>query len=219
VLVIGGHRGTTNGTWQVDLGLSIYTEPCSTALVLGGLVLVLRRGSSDLHAAAAGALLGYAVTVRLSDVLIVSVVLVWLAAVGRMRAALWLAGAAAAFAPLVLVYWPKGYASLGPPTFPEHPFSLSYVPDAWTETLLWRPVVLLVLLPLAVVGTRRVERAVAFLLWGCVAVTAAFFSLYQETPEHPRFFFVVLPIVLVLWAAGAAEVTALLRRRTTIGAG
>jgi hypothetical protein len=217
-LLLGGHRGTENGTWQGELGLSIYTEPLSTALVLGGLTLVLRPGSSTLDVTVAGALLGYAVAVRLSDVFVLGCVVVALAAWGRVRDAAWMCGAAAAFAPLVLAYWPKGYAELEPPTFPAHPFSISYVPDAWTDTLLWRPTVLLVLIPLALVGIRRASRPAAILLWSCVAVTAVFFSLYRVTAIHPRFFFVVLPIVLLFWAAGAAEVGAAVRRRTTIGA-
>jgi hypothetical protein len=39
-----------------------------------------------------------------------------------------------------------------------------------------------------------------------VAATAAFYTVYALTPIHPRFLFVVLPIVLVFWAAGAAVI-------------
>jgi hypothetical protein len=204
VLVLGGHRGTLNGTWQTEIGVSVNVEPLSTALVLGALVLVLRARVRDVDAALAGGLLGLAVAVRLSNALIVLCVVAALA-IRRREAAVWAAAAAAAFAPAVLAYWPKGYAALEPPTFPEHPFALRYAQHAWTGSLLWRPVVLLVLVPLAILGTVRVTRWTAALLWSCVLTTALFFTFYEETPEHPRFLFVVLPIVLVLWAAGAAE--------------
>jgi hypothetical protein len=207
VLVLGGIAGTRNGTWQIELGLSLYTEPASTALVVVALALVVRERPRPVDAALAGALAGFSVAVRLSNVLIVACIVVWLL-VRRRSLAAWAAGAAAAFAPLVLAYYPKGYASLAPPIFPEHPFALDYARPAWSETLLWRPLVLLALLPLAAIGTLRLPRRTAAFLWANVLVTAAFYTFYELTPLHPRFLFVVLPVVLVLWAAGAALVAA-----------
>ncbi|HEY3190475.1 MAG TPA: hypothetical protein VGJ70_23490 [Solirubrobacteraceae bacterium] len=218
-LVVGGDRGAGNGTWQGELGISLTVEPLSTALVLSALVLVVRRRIRHVDAALAGALLGLSVVVRLSNVLIGACVFVALAVRDR-RAAAWFVPAATALALIAAAYWPRGYASLEPPTFPEHPFALDYAGRAWTDSLLWRPAMLLLLLPMAIVGTRRVAPRTAALLWSCVLATAAFFSVYEESPDHPRFLFVVLPIVLVLWAAGAAELVAAVsaRRATTIGA-
>jgi hypothetical protein len=217
VLVLGGHRGTENGTWQHELGLSLYTEPISTALVAVAIALVVWPPGRNGAAAVAGALLGFAVAVRLSNILILVCVLVTLALRRRSRA-VWAAVTALAFAPTVLVFYPKGYAALSPPIFPEHPFELRYARHAWTDSLLWRPGVLAILLVPAAVGTLRATRWAGALLWSCILSTAALYTLYQLTPLHPRFLFVVLPLVLVLWAAGAAFVAELPRRRTTIGA-
>jgi hypothetical protein len=211
VVPLSGDRTRIDGTWQNDLGVTLYSEPLSTALVTLALALVVRRRLSDTDAALAGALLGFSVAVRLSNVLIAGCVLVALLVRCR-RLTLWTAGAAAAFAPLVIVYWPKGYEQLGPPTFPEHPFALDYARSAWTGSALWRPGVLLVLVPVALVGTIRLARPTALLLWSCILTTALFYTFYEPTPLHPRFLFVVLPIVLVLWAAGAAELVSAARR-------
>jgi hypothetical protein len=216
VVPLSGNRVRVNGTWQNDLGVTLYSEPLSTALVVVALALVVRRRLSDADAALAGALLGFSVAVRLSNVLILGCVLVALL-VWRRRLALWTAGAAAAFAPLVIAYWPKGYEQLGPPTFPEHPFALDYARSAWTGSSLWRPTVLLVLVPLAVVGALRIARPVAVLLSSCILTTAVFYTFYDPTPRHPRFLFVVLPLVLVLWTAGAAEVVGAARRLVRTG--
>ena len=107
VLLLAGIRGTMNGTWQIDVGLSMYTEPISTALACVGLVLVI-RGAGPLAGGLAGACLGFDVAVRLSNALILAVALVWLLRRDRGRA-LWTAAAAAAFAPVVLAFWRQGY--------------------------------------------------------------------------------------------------------------
>lgn len=204
VVPLGGSRGSENGTWQGEIGLSLYTEPLSTALVTSALALVLAPRAVPATAALAGSLLGFAVAVRLSNGLVLACVLVAVALRRPVHAA-WLAVAAAAFAPLVAAYWSKGYVPLSESAFPTALFSLDRVVEAWTDSLLWRPRVLLALVPLAVVGTARLTRPVALLLWACVLSTAAFYSTYAPTPMHPRFLFVVLPIVLVLCAAGLAE--------------
>jgi hypothetical protein len=64
--------------------------------------------------------------------------------------------------------------------------------------------VLVVLVPLAIVGVVRTAPFARALLAASVAATAVFYSFYELTPIHPRFLFVVLPVVLVLWAGGAA---------------
>jgi hypothetical protein len=206
--LLTGDDAGRNGTWEVFLGLALYTEPLSTALVIGSLALVVGDRMDDRRAALAGALLGFATLVRLSNALIAACVVVALVARHRMRAAVLLVVGALAWLPAAAFFWPKSYPKLKPPVFPEHPFALSYIRMAWTDSYLWHPLVLLVLLPIALLGIRRAVPGRAALLWACVGVTAVFYSFYELTPIHPRFLFVVLPIVLVFWAAGAAVVIA-----------
>jgi hypothetical protein len=209
VLLLAGIRGTMNGTWQIDVGLSMYTEPISTALACAAMVLVLRRGAGPLAAAFAGALLGFDVAVRLSNALILGAVLVWLALRDRDRL-IWSSAAAAAFAPVVLAFWRQGYfnpspgaaGSTGSGVIPPHTFALHNARLAWSHSLLWRPAQLLVLVPLAVVGAFAITRSAAALFWAAILLTAGFYTFYFATPIHPRFLFVVLPLVLVLWVAG-----------------
>lgn len=208
--LLAGASGSRNGTWQIDLGLSLYSEPMSTALVLVALVRVLRSPSSNAASLLTGTLLGFAVLVRLSNVFIVACVLVFLWAWRERERIVPVVVGALASAPAALFFWPKSYPKLKPP---DHPlFALGYARDAWSHSLLWHPSVLVMLVPLALLGTVRASRRAAALLWSCVAVTATFYTFYLFTPIHPRFLFVVLPIVLVFWAAGAAFVV-----RTAVG--
>ena len=211
IVLLAGARGSRNGTWQLDLGLSLYTEPLSTALVAVGLALLVRRRLSPTLAILAGALLGFATLVRLSNVLIVACALGALLLWRRRGEALALASGAATFAPAVALFWPKGYPRLEPPTFPRHPFAWDYAQTAWTHSLLWRPGVLLVLVPVAVLGALRIDRRVLPLLAGSVAATATLYTFYKLTPLHPRFLFVVLPVVLCFWAAGASVAVGAIR--------
>jgi hypothetical protein len=210
--LLTGPDAAKNGTWQIWLGLSLYTEPLSTALVTVALALVVGREVRDRDAALAGALLGFATLVRLSNVLIVGCVVVAYLVFDRRPKALLVAVAAAAWAPAVLLFWPESYPKLKAPIFPAHPVELRYADDAWSHSYLWHPLVLLVLVPVAVLGIARASRRDATLLWACVAVTAAFYTFYELTPMHPRFLYVVVPIVLVFWAAGASVVARAVRR-------
>ena len=45
--------------------------------------------------------------------------------------------------------------------------------------------------------------------------TAAFYTFYFATPIHPRFLFVVLPLVLILWVAGVCAVVG--KARAAVG--
>ena len=63
--------------------------------------------------------------------------------------------------------------------------------------------VLLVLLPLALIGTLAVAPVWRrWLLWLVIAATAALYSVYAVTDIHPRFLYVAFPSLLVLWAGG-----------------
>jgi hypothetical protein len=158
-----------------------------------------------------GALLGLAVLVRLSNGLIAATVVALLLITHVRGRALAVSLGGLAFAPAVALYYPKSYPKLKPPVFPAHPFALRYARDAWTHSLLWHPAVLVVLVPLALFGLATVRSRGAAVLAISIGVTAAFYSFYQLTPIHPRFLFVVLPMLFILWAAGAAAVTARVR--------
>ncbi|HZO34853.1 MAG TPA: hypothetical protein VFB17_07230 [Gaiellaceae bacterium] len=200
------HQSYRNGTWQILLGLALYTEPLSTALVLSALVLVLRGGGWTADAAIGGALLGLAALVRVSNGLIAAclvLALVWRR--DRSRALAVVVGGLA-FLPALVVFWPKGYPMLQPPVYPAHPFEFAYARDAWSDSLLWHPSVLAALVPVALVGLFAVRRTVGLVLAGTAAATAVLYTFYALTPMHPRFLFVLVPPVMVLWAAGAAAI-------------
>jgi hypothetical protein len=201
--LLTGPHAARNGAWQEWLGLSLYTEPVSTALVATALALLVAHDVPAEAAASAGALFGFATFVRNTDVLIFGVALCVLAWRRRWRPAAALVSAAAAWAPASLLFWPKGYPHLEAPVFPKHPFELEYARRAWSDSYLWHPSVLVVLVPLAVLGLAAVRRPAAVVLGGATAATALFYSFYANTPAHPRFLYVVVPVVLLLWAAGA----------------
>ena len=214
--LLGGSRAWENGTWQTDAGLHLYTEPLSTALVAVALALLLRAGAAPLVLALAGAALGFATVVKLSNgVLAALAALVLWRAVGVKRSAPYLA-AGAAWVPLVVTFWPLGYETYD--HLPDDLFALHHSGPSWTESLLWRPGVLLVVLPLAVLGAlvlprdRRLALLVAFTL-----ANAVFYTPYYFTAQHPRFLFASLPSLFVLIAAGAGAVASAVRYR--IGAG
>jgi hypothetical protein len=204
--LLTGHNAAVNGTWQVDLGLSQYTEPLSTALVIVGLVLVLERANGNVGAALGGGLLGLSVLVRLTNVLIAAAVVVALLLWRERQRAIAVAVTGLASAPAVALYYPKGYPMLKPPVFPKHPFRFSYASAAWNQSLMWHPAVLLAIVPIALVGALRVRRRVSALLCLSVALTAGFYTFYKLTPIHPRFLFVVLPMVAILWVAGVGAI-------------
>jgi hypothetical protein len=210
--LLTGADAARNATWQVWLGLSLYTEPLSTALVAVALALVVGRETSERDAAIAGALLGAATLVRVSNVLIAGCVVVALALFGRRRQAILAAVAGLAWAPAVLLFWPKGYPKLKPPIFPAHPFAVHYASDAWAKSYLWHPLVLVVIVPIALLGILKSSRRDAMLLWACVGVTALLYTFYELTPIHPRFLYVIVPIVLVFWAAGVSVLAGAARR-------
>jgi hypothetical protein len=198
---LAGESAWENGQWHVDAGLHLYTEPVSTALVTAALALLLRPGVGAAGLAGAGALLGYATAVRVSNGFLAALAALYvLHRLGARRAApLVLAGAA--FAPLVAVWWPKGYPEI--PNVPS--FSVAFVERNWTSSTLYEPLLLLLLLVPAVAGALLLRpRATAALLVGAVLANVLFYSFYEVTWIHPRFLYASLPPLFVLAAAGAA---------------
>jgi hypothetical protein len=204
-----GDRAWQNGTWLVDVGLHMYSEPVSTALVVTALVLAVQGRPCDMTLALTGILLSLASVVRLSNAVIAVAVLAVAAVRLGARRAIVLAAGLATFLPVALAYWSKGYTNLPVKGggLPTHPFALRYVKIAWTQSLLWRPSVLVLIVPLAAIGTLAVAPTWRrWLLWLVIGTTAAFYSVYAVTNIHPRFLYVVFPAVLVLWAAGVGVV-------------
>ena len=103
------------------------------------------------------------------------------------------------FAPLVAVYWPKGY-----PKIENVPgFSLAQADRSWTESLLFDPRTVLILAPLALLGLLAVSRWNAAVLAAVIATNVALYTFYEHTHLHPRFLYVTLPALFALEAAGA----------------
>lgn len=214
--LVVGSQGWDNGMWNVEVGLHLYTEPLSTALVAVALALLLRPGASDLSILLSGLALGYATVVKLTNGLIVAGLVLVLLASGRHRAAAALSAGGLVFAPLLVAHWNRGYVDIydgavGPN---EDPFGLEYVVPAWTDSLLFSPLLLALLILPAIIGLHSLPGSFPRTVIGVpVAVTAVTYSFYDVTPLHPRFLYVVLPLVLVLDAAGAMSVLAAGRNR------
>ena len=195
---LAGPSAWENGQWNVDVGLHLYTEPLSTALVAVALALLLAPRLDELRLALAGALLGYATVVRVSNGFLALAAVALVAYRLGPRRALPLAAAGAAFIPLVAVYWPKGY-----PEIPNVPgFSLDQAGRSWADSLIFDPRLLLVLLPLAVLGLFALRPWASALLGASVATNALFYTFYEHTHIHPRFLYASLPALFVLEAAG-----------------
>lgn len=202
-----GERAWENGSWSVDVGLHLYTEPLSTALVLVAVALLLRPGAGAAAAAGAGLALGFSTVVKLTNGLLAAVLAPLVALRHGRRAAIPFVLAGLVWVPLLVAYWPKGYVDIygGEVSPVERTWSLAYADDAWTDSLLFTPRLLALLAPLFLLGclALRGRLALAFLL-APVAVNAAVYSIYYVTDQHPRFLYAALPFVFVLEAAGAA---------------
>ena len=216
VLVVGD-AAWENGQWNVDVGLHLYTEPLSTALVAVAIVALLVPTPSSSATGIAGFCLGFATAVKLSNALIAIVLLPVIVIRHGWRLGAAYAACALVSAPIVAAYWPKGYIGQfdGEISAVERPFSLDYLWASWRDSLIFEPVMLLVLTPLLVAGCVAVRRwyPLALLLLPTVA-TAALYSAYYVTPQHPRFLYVTLPMILTLEAAGAVWVVRSVRSRS-----
>jgi hypothetical protein len=194
------------GTWQGELGLSLYSEPLSTALVATAAALLVRPGRGAVAEIFVGALLGFSIVVRLSNVVIALCFIAVLALWCVPRPPLRVTAGTLVFLPVVAAYWPLGYSMLPADQFPDDPFALRYAVPAWRDSIVWGWRAFVALVPLAVVGTFALARWHAALLWSWILSTAALYTFYSFTPLHPRFLFVALPALFVLWATGAADV-------------
>jgi hypothetical protein len=205
---VAGPGAWQNGSWNVDVGLHLYDEPISTALVAAAVVILLAPSLEPVMLTAAGILLSFSVAVRLSNAVVAALALAVVVYRAGPRRSLPFAAGLATFVPVVAAWWSRGYAALfDSPVWPRHPFSLSHVVPAWTDSLLFTPRALAILVPLAAVGVIAIRTAWArMLVAGVIVVTAAFYSFYANTPLHPRFLYVAFPELFTLWAAGAVLV-------------
>ncbi len=204
--LVVGSQGWENGTWNVDTGLHLYTEPLSTALVVGAVALLLQEEVTQRTVALAGLALGFATVVKLTDGIIAAGLVVVVACARGWRPAVLLGVASVVFAPVLVTYWAKGYAATydGAISSSNNVWSLGHVRDSWGDSLLFTPALLLLLVPLAVLGAIALPAVVPrVMLLVPIVLTVVVYSVYQYTALHPRFFYVVLPLVLVLDAAGA----------------
>lgn len=208
---LSGDHGGMNGSWFADAGLCGCTEPVSTALVTVATALVLAPALTPLALSTIGVLLSFATVVRLSNGIIALLLLGLLLHRLGARRALPFAAGALTFAPVAIAWWPRGYAALfdRPDVWPANSFSLDHVVSSWTDSLFFSVTAALVLIPIALAGAVTMRRRWALAVLGVVVVsTAVFYSLYANTAQHPRFFLVALPALLVFWAAGAATLVA-----------
>ena len=213
---LAGASAWENGQWNVDVGLHLYTEPLSTALVVLSVALVLRPATQQLGRAGAGLAIGYAAVVKLTNGVVGVVLAVLVARRHGLRQAMPYAAGGLVSLPIVLAYWPKGYVGMfdGATSASARPWSLSYADDAWAHSLLYTPRLLLVVAPLLLLGCFAIrDRWLLAVVCTPIVVNAVIYSFYDVTALHPRFLYVALPFVFVLEASGAIAVADAVRRR------
>jgi hypothetical protein len=205
--LIAGHHAWANNQWDIDVGLHNYDEPLSTLLVTAGAALLLSPRLTPMRLALAGCALSVATSVKVSNALLAAAALVIvLLRCGRRQTFPYLAGALA-FAPAVLVYWPKSYPKLydNPNSWPRDAFDVSHVVTSWTHSSIFTPHTLAIVVPLAVIGAFGVLRPWALaLVLAFLLVNPVFYSFFANTAQHPRFLYASLPELFVLWAAGVS---------------
>ena len=207
--LVSGTQVFQKGQWNIDVGLHLYTEPVSTALVAAALLLLTGEPLGPVAAVTAGLVLGMSAVVKLTDAVIAAVVVVVVAvwrSVGR--AALVCLGGAVLL-PIVLGYWTHGYTNdnEGAPVPSGGRYQWRFVYHNLTGTTIFTPLMLLILLPLAALGLASLPtRFGRALLALPIVVTVIAYAAYFDTELHPRFFYVAMPATFILQAAGIARV-------------
>jgi hypothetical protein len=215
--IVAGSQAWENGQWLVDVGLHLYAEPVSTALVVGSLALLLHPRLSATSAAVAGLLLGFATAIKLTNGPVAAILVVIVASrCGARRAAIFALGGIVS-APIVLGFWSKGYVDTsggGGGVDLGALYQWRFVSVNARTSTIFTEAMLLMLVPLAVVGIFGLigwfQRAI---LIAPIVVTIVLYCAYYVTNQHPRFYYVVLPSLFVLQAAGAVLIWELARRR------
>jgi hypothetical protein len=213
-----GERTWANSAWPIEAGLELYTEPVSTACVAAGLGLALVRERPPWAAVAAGITFGYAIAVRPTNVVFAAAVAILFAWERDWRSVGRFAAGGLTVLPVVVAFLPKkrGYdLELARDETGLPLWSNDYLLSTFTDSSVYRPLLLVLLLPLVAVGVAAVrDRPVALMLLGGALANAAVYAFFRATFEHPRYLHAGLPALLVLWAAGAARIAELARRRS-----
>jgi Glycosyltransferase family 87 len=210
---VDGTDNAVYGSWLTDTGNLLYSEPLSTALVTVAAALLLLRRADPISPPLAGALIGFATAVRVSDVTIAAVMCLVVVLWRDARALLTFVVATAGVGAISAVFWSRGYGSFSTSETKQAPnglFSPHYLLRSWRDSDVFTWKMLVLLLPLAVIGAwaLRLRPLDLTLLGGIIVVTAVFYSAYYITALHPRFLFVALPPLFVLITAGVALVAA-----------
>ena len=203
-----GEQTWENSAWEIEAGLELYTEPFSTACVASGFALMLVRRRPPWAVVGAGIALGYAIAVRPTNIVFAGAAALLLAYERDWRNVARFVVGGLAVLPIVLAFLPKkrGYDlelvrdETGLPLW-----SNDYVLSTFTDSSVWRPLLLALLLPLVAIGVATLPcRRFGLMLLGGALANAVVYSFFRATFEHPRYLHAALPSLLVLWAAGAA---------------
>jgi hypothetical protein len=206
--VVAGHGAWANGQWAADAGLHMYSEPISTASVTAAIAVAMTPRLTATNAAVIGLLLGYATLVKLPNGLIAAAVVLLVAWHHGMRRAAVLALGGLVSLPILIGFWPHGYVDAGSGKGVDlgQLYRWSYVGDNIRTSPIFTGPMLLVLIPLALVGIAGVLGWYArWLLIVPILATFLSFGGYYVTGHHPRFYYVILPLVFVLQAAGVMK--------------
>ena len=209
VALVAGTQAWQNGQWKVDVGLSLYAEPVSTALVAVALAIIVSERLDATPAAVAGLLIGFATAVKLTNGPVAAVFVLLVALRSGVRSAAILTLGALVSAPIVLGFWGKGYVdktAVGGVDLGAL-YQWRFVSTNLRTSTIFTGTMLLVLVPLAAVGVLALAgwfRRSLFI--ASVVVTVAAYAGYYVTNQHPRFYYVILPSVFVLQAAGAVSI-------------
>ena len=203
-------EGTGNivyGSWLDDQGVALYAEPLSTALVAVAVALIVLHTEDERAIAMAGALMGFATAVRISNITIAAVLGLSVLLLRNRRAAVLYGISCAGMGAIAAAFWSLGYATFSGGKSEQAPaglFSWHYLLRSWRDSGVFDWKMLLLLLPLPLVGTWALRHHPVELvaLAGTVGVTAAFYSAYYITALHPRFLFVALPALFALATVG-----------------
>lgn len=211
-----GEQTWGNSAWEIETGLELYTEPMSTACVVTGIALVLVRGRPPWAGVTAGIVFGYATAVRPTNIVFAAAAAIMFASERDWRSVARFVVGGLAVLPIMLAFLPKkrGYdLELARDQTGLPLWSNDYLLSSFTDSSVYRPLLLALLLPVVAVGVLALpSRRIALMLLGGVLANAVVYSFFRATWEHPRYLQAGLPALLVLWAAGAARLGEHLRR-------